>query len=78
MVSCDGFRVGSASGSLVIRGSGWDFLEVCDSVSQELCNVANDLCGNDSYGRLVHDIEGLSSARSMPVPPRVASCTLNM
>jgi len=62
MVSCDGVRVGSASGSLVIRGSGWDFWEVCDSVSQELCNVANDLCGNDSYGRLVHDIDGLSSA----------------
>ena len=51
-VSCDGIRVGSASGCLVIRASGWDFWEVCDSVPQELCNVANDLCGNDSHGRL--------------------------
>ena len=61
-VSCDGIRVGSASGSLVIRGSGWDFWEVCDSQSQELCDVANDLCGSDSHGRLVRDIDGLSSS----------------
>ena len=63
-VSYEGVRVGSASGCLVIRDSGWDFWEVCDSVSQELCDVANDLFGDDSYGRLVRDIDGLSSAEN--------------
>ena len=66
VVTCEGVRVGGAWGYLVNRArtqhsSGWDFFEVCDAASEELCNIANDFCGNDSYGRLVRDIVGLSS-----------------
>jgi len=61
-VLCDGVSVGSASGCLIDRKSDWDFCDICDSVSQELCDIVNDLCVDDIVGRLQRDIDGLSTA----------------
>ena len=59
-VLCDGRDVGRAEGSLIDRRRA-GFFDTCDSLSQELCDIAADFCASD-IGKLKRDIAGTSPA----------------
>ena len=59
-VLCEGRDVGRAEGSLIDRRQA-GFFETCDSLSQELCDIAVDFCTSD-IGKLKRDIWHASPA----------------